>query len=171
MKGLRVEDRTEYPGRFAKLFGSVLDAFVRHYWYIDGYGPFSITDKSNFRELDTELDRYSAYVQGLEDGPPGLWRPGIFPWAADLLAVDEGTTLVGIIGDENHAVEIATTLSNSHQTTARILELITENKIDLALIYVDGWWEVYSGDQALLRRIAEIEGARETDSQDLLGLL
>jgi len=142
MKGLRIDDATEFPSRFAKAFGPVLDAFAGHYWYIDGYGPFGITDKPNFRELDAQLDQYSVHVEGMEDGPPGLWRPGLLPWAADFLVVDEGTTLVGIVGNESYAGGVAAELDKAIQTSAKIIELVDENKIDIALIYIDGWWEV-----------------------------
>ena len=72
MKGLRIDDATEFPIRFAKAFGPVLDAFAGHYWYIDGYGPFSITDKPNFRELDAQLDQDSVHWKAWKTGRPAF---------------------------------------------------------------------------------------------------
>ena len=109
MKGLRI-DVPAYSRKFTSVFGSMLDDFSRHYWFIDGYGPFSTSDKANFRELDTELERYSVEIYGIDYGPPGLWKPGTLPWAAELLVVDEGTTLVGILGDETKASALAAAL-------------------------------------------------------------
>src|SRR6516162_3244311 len=164
MKGLHIDDTTEYPARFTKVFGSVLEAFAPHYWYIDGYGPFSITDKPNFSELDSELDRLSVEIEGCEYGPLGLWRPGILPWAADLLVVDEGTTLIGILGDERNAAATAQEIRKQLSVFSPLFFELIEKKADVALLYIDGWWEVYSANPRIMAQVACIQGAYETDS-------
>jgi hypothetical protein len=83
MKGLRID--APNARNFKNVFRSVLDDLNRYYWLIDTQsGPFSTTDKPNFRELDAEIDRYRVDVPELRDTSSSLWRPGVFRFA-DLL--------------------------------------------------------------------------------------
>lgn len=143
-----------------------MNEFECYYWFIEATaGPFHITDKPNFRELDAETDRYYVSVPRLEGTSAGLWRPGILRFAS-LLVVDDFTTLVGILGSESDAAALATEIFNIYGRTPQFFELV-QTRAECVLIHVAGWWEVYSANSHLMSRLAQIEGASATDS-DLL---
>jgi len=161
MKGLRIDSPN--PRKFTKVFDSVMHEFERHYWLIDTQsGPFSTTDKPNFRELDADIKRYYVSVPEFEDSLVGLWRPGILRFA-DLLMIDEFTTLVGILGSESEAAASAAAISSRMGISLHFFELIQE-RADFALLHIDGWWEIYSTNLNLMNRLGQIEGASATES-------
>jgi hypothetical protein len=161
MKGLRID--TPHPKNSTKIFGSVMNEFERFYWLIEATsGPFHITDKPNFRELDAETDRYYISVPKFEGTSAGLWRPGI-PRFADLLVVDEFTTLVGILGSENDAMVSATEIGFPFGMTPQFFEVV-QKRGHCVLIHIAGWWEAYSANPHLMTRLDQIQGASETDS-------
>jgi hypothetical protein len=160
MKGLRID--TPFSRNFTRVFASVMDEFQGHYWLIDTQsGPFNITDKPNFEELEAETAQYCVPVRELEDSSTGLWRPGILQFA-NILVIDEWTYLFGILGSEDEARKSAVEISALRKFTPEFFEFI-EQRVDLALIHVDGWWEAYSTNAPLMEKLRQIEGASETD--------
>lgn len=165
MRGLRIEH--SHPRRFVEVFGTVIDDLDRFYWLIDTQsGPFNTSDKANWRELDAEIDEYYVRVPQLEDSSAGLWRPGILRFA-DLLVIDECTYLVGLLGEQNNVIAALNEVLLQRVISAQLFDLIQKSE-SCALLHLYGWWEAYSRNSALMANIAQIEGASETESEDLM---
>jgi hypothetical protein len=164
VKGLRIDG--EQPKNFTRVFASVMREFDRHYWLIESEsGPFSITDKPNFAELELSLNRYRVSVSELDYTSSSLWRPGALRFA-DLLVIDEWTTFVGILGKEEQATKLATEIFDLQGIFLQPFERILQ-KTDCVLIHVDGWWEAYSGNAMLLQKLRQGSAASEVDSDVL----
>jgi hypothetical protein len=71
MQGIRID--CAEPCAFDSLFEPAMAKLAPRYWLIDSQsGPFSITDKPNFRELDALLDTYSVNVPEFKDSSETL---------------------------------------------------------------------------------------------------
>jgi hypothetical protein len=164
MKGLRID--APNARNFKNVFRSVLDDLNRYYWLIDTQsGPFSTTDKPNFRELDAEIDRYRVDVPELRDTSSSLWRPGVFRFA-DLLVVDEFTYLVGIEGSEKEVVAIVPSLSDAPGISPKLFSSLEKND-GAALLHLNECWEVYSTNLSLMNRISKMHSVGPADSDAL----
>jgi hypothetical protein len=165
MKGIRI-DCSERRG-FESLFAPVMAEFAARYWMIDGQsGPFSITDKPNFGELDGLLDAYLVNIPDFENSSETLWRPGVFPKFADLLVVDEWTYLLGIDGPEEEALQKAVRISRIPRFSVEFFTSISSAHA-LLLVYQDQWWEVYADAVDVLRRFGALQNASVVDSSVL----
>jgi len=166
MKGIRIDCAERRA--FGLLFAPVMAELAARYWIIDSQsGPFSITDKPNFRELDGLLDTYFVETPDFENSSETLWRPGTFPKFADLLVVDEWTYLLGIDGPEEDALLKAVQISRTPRFSDEFFTSIS-NAHAVLLVYPDGWWEVYADAVDVLQRFANLPDASEVDSSVLV---
>jgi hypothetical protein len=144
-----------------------LNTLAARYWIIDSQsGPFSITDKPNFRELDGLLDTYFVNAPDFENSSETLWRPGIFPKFAELLVVDEWTYLLGIGGPEEDALKKAVQISRTPRFSDEFFTAISSAHA-LLLVYPGGWWKVYADAVDVLQRFAGLPKTSEVDSSVL----
>lgn len=91
MKGFRIDYKSlDFPGPIEK---QVLPLFSKYWLVYTQGGPFSITDKPNFEELDGATSSFIVDVPQFKDTDTHLFRPGVFPQFAKLLVVDEWTYL------------------------------------------------------------------------------
>jgi hypothetical protein len=162
MNGLRIESdgRSGLPS----VLRTVIADLGHCYWLIDTQsGPFNISDKQNFAELESEFSRHDVPVFQFENSSTHLLKPGIFPRFLDLLVVDEWTYLVALPEPEVKAREIALELDRARWLTQEFFHLI-EYKRATFLFHVHGWWELYTTDKALLEILATHGGISGTDS-------
>ena len=153
MKGIRINSAL----RFERTFEPCLDAFSSFYWLLElPAGPFAYTHLSGFEEIDAELDRYLV-------GETRLWRPGIFPRFAKLLVHDEWSYHVALLGDENEAIRIVTELNTTRWLSPEFFKLI-EEKTELLLVHINGWWEVYSTREEWVYRFRKLASVSDLDS-------
>lgn len=148
------ESMLRTPPRFEEVFETVAAKLGECYWLIDTqFGPFSLTDKPNFFELEAELAQYRVKVPALFGTSGGLWRPGIFPKYAGLLVIDEWTYLVGFRGSERDVIRAAEELYEAMDLTSPHFFDLIGAKAEAFLLHVDGWWEVYSSDWDFLEQL------------------
>ena len=151
--GLCVRIETHSRPAFPGVLESTIHQLTSSFWWIDTQaGPFRITDKSIFSELDAEIERYRVSVPELEDASSALWRPEIFPRFEELLCLDEWTYLVSLQGPEADAVDAAKEFSKTEYLSPRFFELV-QSKAATFFLFVANFWEVYSVDRRLLDEI------------------
>jgi hypothetical protein len=166
MNGLRIEARgvLKFPDALRPIFPHL----ERHYWLVDTQsGPFKITDRPNFPELEAELARYTVDVAQFEMSSCCLLRPPIFPQFVDLLVIDEWTYLVALPGPEALAIKIASDADSAGWLTQKFFGLIQSQKGTL-LFHVDGGWELYTSNEALLEDVAKNGNTSMIDSSKWL---
>ncbi len=162
MKGLRIESRG--VRRFPDALRPIFPYLEQDYWFADTQsGPFEITDKPNFTELEVELSRFTVNVARFEMTSCCLLRPCVFPKFVDLLVIDEWTYLMALPGPEALAIKSAAEAYSSGWLSQKFFGLIQSKKGTL-LFHVDGWWELYTSNGALLDEIAKDKNASSIDS-------
>jgi hypothetical protein len=162
MEGLRIEAGPvhQFPG----ILGSIICRLTAHFWLIDTQsGPFNITDKPNFLELEAEIDQYLVEVPKLESTSSALWRPGIVAHFENLFRLDEWTSLTCLAGPETDAISVATKLDAAPTLSASFFDLV-ESEAVAFFLYVDGWWEVYSNDSNLVDELRKQKGVSTIQS-------
>lgn len=163
MDGLRVHIETSRPA-FPGILESAIHQLTSNFWFINTQaGPFRITDKPNFAELDAEIERYRVSVPELKDTSSALWRPGVFPRFEEILCLDEWTYLVSLQGSEGHAVNAAKELWEAGYLSQRFFELV-QSKAATFFLFVPNFWEVYSADRRLLDEIRTQKNASPIQS-------
>jgi hypothetical protein len=150
MEGLCIRVQTGSGFEFPGVLESTIHQLISHFWLIDVQaGPFKITDKPNFSELEAEIERDWVAMPELENTSSSLWRPGIFPRFEELFCLDEWTYLTSLRGSEADAVSAAKDLFAAQYLSPRFFELVDSIGATF-LLYVDGVWEVYSTNHGLL---------------------
>jgi hypothetical protein len=135
----------EFPGPIEAAVSHVL----RKYWLVSTQsGPFRITDKPNFRQLDDEIDSFTVDVPQFRDTDTSLFRRGIFPKLANILVIDEWTYLLALNGPEEEAVKIAVELVEGEWLSSKFFEVV-ESKTLGFFLYASGFWEIYLPDHSL----------------------
>ncbi len=149
MKGLRSDSDLSFP----QLFAPIADEFDRLFWLINlQSGPFIITDKPDFEELDRALDSYYVEVLRFENTSFGLWRPGVLSRFEGMMVEDEWSCWTGILGPESRAKESAEVLFRTKAYSEFLAE--AERHAEVTIIMIGyRWWEVYSRHEAWLDRL------------------
>ena len=161
LKGLRL-DRDE---SFSELFAPIMPRLAVLFWWLDCQsGPFVITDKADFEDLEIELDGYHTPLAALDRSSSTFWKPGIFPRFADVLYQDEWSYLVGFRGPESRASAGAVSASESAVLSDEFFRVV-EQQADCFIMKVsDGWWELYASDATLLRLLEDGPQVSSADS-------
>ncbi len=146
MKGLRIESRG--VRRFPDALRPIFPYLEQDYWLAGTQsGPFKITDKPNFTEMTSCC----------------LLRPCVFPKFVDLLVIDEWTYLMALPGPEALAIKSAAEAYSSGWLSQDFFGLVQSKRVTL-LFHVNGWWELYTSNGALLDEIAKDKNASSIDS-------
>ncbi|MCP4658538.1 MAG: hypothetical protein GY856_24255 [bacterium] len=144
------------PRSFSELFAPLQAELSPLYWCLDlQSGPFNITGRDDFEELDRELESFFVDSPVLEMCSMLLWRPGIFPRFADLLYEDEWSYYVGLRGPERKAVDTAAALLRAGYLTAGFFQVVDQRAEIFVVKALDDHWEVYSRNQNQLSRLRE----------------
>jgi hypothetical protein len=122
---------------------------------------------SNFPELEAELAQCTIDVAQFAMSSCCLLRPHIFPQFVDLLVIDDWTYLVAPPGPEALAIKIASEADSAGWLSQKFFGLIQSKKGTL-LFHVDGWWELYTSNGALLEDVVKNENTSMIDSSKWL---
>ena len=147
MNGFRIDcDSRRFPGSIETAIVPLLSM----YWLVcTQAGPFSITDKPNFKELDEETSSFIVDVPEFRDMDVHLFRPGVFPRFAKLLVIDEWDYLFALDGPEESAKKNALKIEEcAGEWLSSTFFKAVESSAAGFFLYVDGFWEVYLSDQS-----------------------
>ncbi len=149
MNGFRINcDSQDFPGPIE----TVVLPLLSKYWLVCTQGgPFSITDKPNFKELDAETSSFIIDVPEFRGTDIYLFRPGVFPRFAGLLVIDEWTYLFALDGPEESAKRNALKIEKcaGDWLSRTFFEAVESSALGF-FAYVDGFWEVYLREYANL---------------------
>lgn len=146
---------------FDELFRPLLPSLFELYWHLDlPFGPFQITDRSDYETLEEELEGLSVERRGARRG--SLWRPGTFPRFARYLVEDEWGYFTAIAGGEARAVEVAERLDREEVLSPRFLAVV-EQGAELFAVRRPSSWKVYCGHEDWIRALSETHPVEPVD--------
>lgn len=163
MNGLRIETFDTKSG-FPEILTPAIRRLGSYFLLIDTQsGPFNITDKDNFLDLEREISGYAVDAEQIASSSTSLWRPGILQQFGNLLIVDEGTYFVAFEGPEADAVRSAAAICKVAALSKECFDLLSTAAVAF-LVHVDGWWELYSLDPTWTEGLLGLPGVSAINS-------
>ena len=112
------------------------------YWLVETQsGPFR---DYYVPEKEAAYDALALDTEACRDTSCSTWRPGTLPDHADQLVVDEWTYLFAMRCDESDVAARAAWLMPHIGRFGAGFFAGFESVVDLFVMHVDGWWEVYT---------------------------
>lgn len=137
----------EYP--FAELFAPLLPELDTLWWNTSfQQSPYPW----DWREANPNWEHWLFLEVAVENRSPAyLWRPGKFSTLAPLLEFDEWSQMRGFVAAESDLAAIAE--ASQSWTPLRNHWPLLEPWQGIHIVWIDGWWEVYTPRRDWLERL------------------